>query len=81
MQSCAKLFTPIFLTALVTALALVPLALESGEAGREVQGPMAQVILGGLMTSTLLNLLIFPRILAHFGGPSNSDTGEPLPLP
>lgn len=60
-------FTPIFLTALVTALALVPLALESGEAGREVQGPMAQVILGGLMTSTLLNLLIFPWILACFG--------------
>ena len=62
-------FTPIFLTALVTALALVPLALESGEAGREVQGPMAQVILAGLMTSTLLNLLIFPWILARFGKP------------
>ncbi len=61
-------FTPIFLTALVTALALVPLALESGEAGREVQGPMAQVILAGLLTSTLLNLLVFPWILARFGG-------------
>lgn len=61
-------FTPIFLTALVTALALVPLALESGEAGREVQGPMAQVILAGLVTSTLLNLFVFPWILAHFGG-------------
>jgi Cu/Ag efflux pump CusA len=60
-------FTPIFLTALVTALALVPLALESGEAGREVQGPMAQVILAGLITSTLLNLFIFPWILVRFG--------------
>ena len=66
-------FTPIFLTALVTALALVPLALESGEAGREVQGPMAQVILGGLITSTLLNLLIFPWVLACFGGANKSD--------
>lgn len=65
-------FTPIFLTALVTALALVPLAFESGEAGREVQGPMAQVILGGLATSTLLNLLIFPWLLSCFGGASRS---------
>jgi CzcA family heavy metal efflux pump len=68
-------FTPIFLTALVTALALVPLALESGEAGREVQGPMAQVILAGLITSTLLNLLIFPWILQCFGRARN------LPIP
>ena len=74
-------FTPIFLTALVTALALVPLALESGEAGREVQGPMAQVILGGLVTSTLLNLLIFPWLLAYFGTPGKGGgTVSPPPL-
>ncbi len=73
-------FTPIFLTALVTALALVPLALESGEAGREVQGPMAQVILGGLVTSTLLNLLIFPWLLAFFGS-QNEGGGNVSPPP
>jgi Cu/Ag efflux pump CusA len=69
-------FTPIFLTALVTALGLLPLAFESGEAGREIQGPMAQVILAGLVSSTLLNLLIFPWLLACFGG--NAKTREPV---
>ena len=57
-------FTPIIMTALVTALGLLPLALGNGEAGREVEGPMAVVILGGLASSTLLNLLVVPA-LAH----------------
>jgi CzcA family heavy metal efflux pump len=54
--------TPILMTALVTALGVLPLALGSGEAGREVEGPMAIVILGGLVSSTLLNLLVLPAI-------------------
>jgi Cu/Ag efflux pump CusA len=58
---------PILMTALVTALGLLPLAIGSGEAGREVQGPMATVILGGLVTSTLMNLLVLPVLLWHFG--------------
>ena len=53
---------PIMMTALVTALGLLPLALGSGEAGREIEGPMAQVILGGLITSTALNLLVLPTL-------------------
>jgi CzcA family heavy metal efflux pump len=57
----------ILMTALVTALALMPLALGSGEPGREIEGPMATIIVGGLVTSTLLNLLILPAILLHFG--------------
>jgi CzcA family heavy metal efflux pump len=57
-------FTPIMMTALVTALGLLPLALGNGEAGREVEGPMAVVILGGLASSTLLNLVVVPA-LAH----------------
>ncbi|HTL66079.1 MAG TPA: efflux RND transporter permease subunit [Lacunisphaera sp.] len=51
---------PIMMTATVTALGLLPLALGSGEAGREIEGPMAIVILGGLFTSATLNLLVLP---------------------
>jgi CzcA family heavy metal efflux pump len=58
---------PILMTALVTALGLLPLAIGSGETGREVQGPMAIVILGGLATSTLMNLLVLPVLLWRFG--------------
>jgi Cu/Ag efflux pump CusA len=58
---------PILITALVTGLGLLPLALGSGEAGREIEGPMAIVILGGLVTSTVLNLLVLPALAARFG--------------
>lgn len=58
---------PILMTALVTGLALLPLALQSGEPGNEVEGPMAVVILGGLFTSTILNLLVLPALALRFG--------------
>lgn len=58
---------PILMTALVTGLGLLPLALQSGEPGNEVEGPMAIVILGGLVTSTVLNLLILPTLALRFG--------------
>jgi len=45
----------------------MPLALGSGEPGREIEGPMATIIVGGLVTSTLLNLLVLSAILLHFG--------------
>ncbi|MGH9906742.1 MAG: efflux RND transporter permease subunit, partial [Pyrinomonadaceae bacterium] len=57
----------ILMTALVTGFALLPLALGSGEPGREIEGPMASVIVGGLFTSTVLNLLILPTLLLHYG--------------
>jgi CzcA family heavy metal efflux pump len=57
----------ILMTALVTALGLLPLALGSGQPGREIEGPMATIIVGGLITSTLLNLLVLPTLLIHFG--------------
>ena len=58
---------PILMTALVTAFGLVPLALGSGQPGREIEGPMAMVILGGLITSTVLNLLVLPTLALRFG--------------
>lgn len=57
----------ILMTALVTALGLLPLAAGSGQPGREIEGPMATIIVGGLITSTILNLLILPTIMLHFG--------------
>ena len=52
----------------MTALGLLPIALGSGEAGREIEGPMALVILGGLVTSTALNLLVLPPVLYRHVG-------------
>jgi CzcA family heavy metal efflux pump len=66
-RGAAERLGPILMTALVTGLGLLPLALGSGEAGREIEGPMAQVILGGLVTSTLLNLLVLPSLALRYG--------------
>ena len=59
--------TPILMTALVTALGLLPLAIQTGQAGREIQGPMAIVILGGLVTSTIMSLFLLPSLVWRFG--------------
>ena len=53
---------PILMTALTSALALIPLALNGSAPGNEIQSPMAQVILGGLLSSTLLNAFVIPII-------------------
>ncbi|MDE5655798.1 MAG: efflux RND transporter permease subunit, partial [Muribaculaceae bacterium] len=53
---------PIVMTALTSALALIPLALTGGRAGNELQSPMAIVILGGLISSTALNMFVVPAI-------------------
>lgn len=53
---------PILMTALTTALALIPLALAYQESGNEIQSPMALVILGGLISATFLNLLVIPSV-------------------
>jgi Cu/Ag efflux pump CusA len=60
-------FVPVLMTALVTGLGLLPIALGSGEVGREIEGPLAIVILGGLCTSTALTLLVLPTIAIRFG--------------
>jgi Cu/Ag efflux pump CusA len=61
---------PILMTALVTGIGLVPLALGAGEPGKEIQQPMAVVILGGIVTSTLLNMVVLPALYLKYGGPA-----------
>lgn len=67
LRGASERLAPIVMTASVTALGLLPLALASGTAGREIEGPMAVAILGGLVTSTLLNLLVLPALALRFG--------------
>jgi copper/silver efflux system protein len=57
---------PILMTALTAGLALVPIVLATGTPGNEIQAPMAAVILGGLTSSTLLNLVVIPPLFARF---------------
>lgn len=67
LRGASERLAPILMTALVTGLGLLPLALGSGDPGREIEGPMAIVILGGLITSTALNLLVLPTLSLRFG--------------
>ena len=62
MKSSAERLNPILMTALSSALALIPLAINGDLPGNEIQSPMAKVILGGLITSTILNGFIVPVI-------------------
>jgi Cu/Ag efflux pump CusA len=57
----------ILITALGTALAMLPIAIDSDNPGREIMGPMAVIIIGGLASSTLLNLLVLPAIMLKYG--------------
>ncbi|MGH6911319.1 MAG: efflux RND transporter permease subunit, partial [Phenylobacterium sp.] len=65
--------TPILMTALVTGLGVLPLAISTGQAGREIQGPMAIVILGGLITSTIASLVLLPSLAWRYGRPPVAD--------
>lgn len=67
LRGASERLAPILMTALVTGLGLLPLAVGSGDPGREIEGPMATVILGGLVTSTLLNLLVLPTLALRYG--------------
>ncbi|MEP6662325.1 MAG: efflux RND transporter permease subunit [Verrucomicrobiota bacterium] len=82
MRGSSERLMPILMTATVTGLGLLPLAMGSGEAGREIEGPMAIVILGGLITSTVLNLLVLPTLALRFGkfgieSPASPDSVAP----
>jgi Cu/Ag efflux pump CusA len=67
LRGARERLVPILMTALVTGLGLLPLALGRNAPGREIEGPMALVILGGLATSTVLNLLVLPMLALRFG--------------
>lgn len=67
LRGASERLAPILMTALVTGLGLLPLAIGSGDPGREIEGPMAIVILGGLLTSTALNLLVLPTLALRYG--------------
>jgi CzcA family heavy metal efflux pump len=67
LRGATERLSPVLMTALVTGLGLLPLVLGSGEAGTEIEGPMAIVIVGGLVTSTLLNLLVLPTLALRYG--------------
>jgi Cu/Ag efflux pump CusA len=66
---------PILMTALTAGLALLPLLLHGDAAGNEIQNPMAQVILGGLLTSTFLNLVVVPVLYERWGGRRGEAAG------
>ncbi len=76
-RGASERLVPILMTALVTGLGLLPLAIYSGAPGNEIEGPMAIVILGGLITSTVLNLLVLPTLALRFGRfAKNTDAME-----
>jgi CzcA family heavy metal efflux pump len=65
--------SPILMTAFATGLALVPIVIGGDAAGYEIEHPLAVVILGGLVTSTLMNLLIVPTLYLKYGRPAISE--------
>ena len=66
LRGAEERLTPVLLTALLTALALLPVALQSHEPGHEIEGPMAIVILGGLVSSTFVSLVLVPPLAARW---------------
>ena len=67
LRGAEERLVPILMTALCAGLALLPLVIAGDEPGHEIEHPMAIVILGGLVSSTLLNLFLMPALYARFG--------------
>ncbi|MCC7142855.1 MAG: efflux RND transporter permease subunit, partial [Candidatus Eisenbacteria bacterium] len=67
-QGSRERLAPVLMTALTAGLALIPLVVRGGEPGNEIQSPMGLVILGGLLTSTFLNMVVVPALFARWGG-------------
>ena len=68
MRGSHERLAPVLMTALTAGLALIPLVLAGERPGNEIQSPMAEVILGGLLSSTFLNLLVVPLLFLRWGG-------------
>jgi CzcA family heavy metal efflux pump len=67
LRGAAERLGPILMTALVAGFGLLPLAIGSGDPGREIEGPLALVIVGGLLTSTVLSLFVLPTLALRYG--------------
>ena len=76
LRGAEERLAPILMTALATGLALVPIVLGGSRAGYEIEHPLAVVILGGLVTSTILNLFIVPALYLRYGRPAMSTANE-----
>ncbi len=75
-QGSMERLSPILMTALVTGIGLVPLAWGAGQPGKEIQQPMAVVILGGIVTSTFLNMIVIPALYLKYGRVRNETETE-----
>lgn len=73
-QGSMERLSPILMTALTAGLALIPLALAGGRPGNEIQSPLAVVVLGGLLTSTFLNMVVVPALCTRYYPSKNGDT-------
>lgn len=73
LRGAQERLVPILMTAAVTALGLLPLAIGMHQPGQEIEGPMAVTVLGGLISSTLLNLVVLPALAERFGGPKKQE--------
>jgi CzcA family heavy metal efflux pump len=71
-KGATERLVPILMTALAAGLALVPLAMSGGQPGAEIQAPMAVVILCGLISSTILNMIVVPALYLRFGSVHHS---------
>ena len=78
LQGARERVVPIMMTVLTTGLALVPLLIAGEIPGQEIEYPMAWVILGGLITATLLNLFVVPSLYLRFAKP-RGEAGTPMP--
>lgn len=74
LRGAEERLTPVLLTSLLTGLALLPVAVQLHQPGHEIEGPMAVVILGGLVSSTLVSLLLMPPLAARWLQPASPAT-------
>jgi hypothetical protein len=77
MRGASERLSPILMTALATGLALAPFVIFGGRPGQEIENPMAIVILGGLATSSVMNLFVLPSLYLRFA--HGRVRPEPMP--